>query len=59
VRNFFIVSNDTRRDVFSRQINRPTFRRSGLSEITSFLEYANVWDWHQRVKGALHEKITG
>lgn len=54
VRNFFIVANDARRDVFSRQVNRPTFRQSGLAEITSFLEYANVWDWHQRLRGT-HE----
>lgn len=46
---FSIVSNDTRRAVFSRQIYRPTFRRSGLSEIVSFLEYPNVFDWHQRI----------
>jgi hypothetical protein len=50
---FAIVSNDERRAVFSKQLRRPTFVRSGLSEITSFLEYANVVDWHARVvKGA-------
>ncbi len=46
---FFIVSNEGRRDLFSRQIQRPTFQRSGLSEITSFLEYDNVYSWHSRV----------
>jgi hypothetical protein len=46
---FSIVSNDTRRAVFSRQVCRPTFRRSGLSEMVSFLEYANVFDWHERI----------
>ncbi len=46
---FSIVSNDTRRAVFSRQVHRPTFRRSGLSELVSFLEYPNVFDWHQRL----------
>ena len=46
---FSIVSNDTRRAVFSRQVHRPTFRRSGLSELVSFLEYPNVLDWHQRL----------
>ena len=46
---FSIVSNDTRRAVFSRQVYRPTFRRSGLSEMVSFLEYANVFDWHERI----------
>lgn len=34
---FFVVSNEVRRDLFSRQLQRPTFQRSGLSEITSFL----------------------
>lgn len=46
---FSIVSNDTRRAVFSRQVYRPTFRRSGLSDMVSFLEYPNVFDWHERV----------
>lgn len=51
---FAIVSSDSRRALFSRQIHRPTFRKSGLSEIVSFLEYANVFDWHERlVKGGL------
>jgi len=48
---FSIVSNDTRRDLFSRQLFRPTFRKSGLSEVCSFLEYANVLEWHQRISG--------
>lgn len=46
---FFVVSNDERRDLFARQLNRPTFRRSGLSDLTSFLEYANVAAWYRRV----------
>jgi hypothetical protein len=46
---FFIVSNEGRRDVFSRQIQRPTFQRSGLSEITSFLDYPNVYSWYRRL----------
>lgn len=49
---FFIVSNEGRRDLFSRQVQRPTFQRSGLSEITSFLEYSNVFWWHRRLLGA-------
>ncbi len=52
VSRFSIVSNDTRRAVFSRQLRRPTFVKSGLSELTSFLEYANVVDWHARVTRA-------
>ncbi len=52
---FSIVSNDTRRGLFSRQLFRPTFRRSRLAELTSFLEYGNVLDWHARLsKGGSH-----
>lgn len=55
VSRFSIVSDDTRRALFSRQLYRPTFRRSGLSELTSFLEYANVLDWHTRlIHGGSH-----
>jgi len=47
---FSIVSNDTRRALFAKQLRRPTFINSGLAEITSFLEYANVVDWHSRLE---------
>ena len=49
VSRFTIVSNDARRAVYSRQIFRPTFRKSGLSELASFLEYINVLDWHRHL----------
>jgi len=49
--HFSIVSNDSRRSVFARQLFRPTFQRSGLAELTSFLEYANVFEWHSRLLG--------
>ena len=49
VSRFSIVSNDTRRAVFSRQVFRPTFTKSGLAERVSFLEYANVLDWYERL----------
>jgi hypothetical protein len=49
VSRFSIVSNEARRALFSRQLFRPTFRTSGLAELTSFLEYSNVLDWHSRV----------
>jgi hypothetical protein len=45
----FIVSDEGRRDLFSRQLHRPTFVRSGLSDVTSFLDYSNVFAWHSRV----------
>jgi hypothetical protein len=49
VTRFSIVSNDARRELFSRQLFRPTFRKSGLSELCSFIEYANVLAWHRRL----------
>ncbi len=49
VSRFSIVSNDARRALFARQLRRPTFIKTGLSELTSFLEYANVVDWHARI----------
>jgi len=52
VSRFSIISNDTRRAVFSRQVFRPTFQRSGLAERVSFLEYANVLGWHERLNKA-------
>ena len=56
VTRFSIVSNDVRRGLFSRQISRPTFKKSGLAELCSFLEYANVLAWHQRLsKGDMNE----
>lgn len=45
---FSIVSNDTRRASFLRQINRPTFKVSGLSELCNFLEYKDVFGWYRR-----------
>ncbi len=49
VSRFSIVSNDARRDLYSRQLFRPTFRKSGLAELCSFLGYNNVFDWHARL----------
>lgn len=45
---FSIVSNDLRRALFLRQINRPTFKMSGLSELCNFLEYKDVFSWFNR-----------
>lgn len=46
---FSIVSNDLRRALFLRQINRPTFKTSGLSELCNFLEYKDVYGWFNRI----------
>jgi len=51
--SFSIVANDTRRALFVRQLNRPTFQVSGLSELCSFLEYINVFVWYRRIKAEL------
>lgn len=47
---FSIVSNDVRRSLFLRQINRPTFRMSGLSDVCNFLEYKDVYSWFNRTR---------
>lgn len=49
IERFAIVSNEKRRSVFAQQLNRPTFKRSGLSETCTFFEYLNVYRWYQRV----------
>ena len=47
---FGIVSNDNRRELFARQMSRPTFRASRLHEFCTFFEYRNVFDWHKRLR---------
>jgi hypothetical protein len=57
VLRFSIVSNESRRALFARQLFRPTFRKSGLADLTSFLEYSNVLDWHMRLaRGRLDQR---
>jgi hypothetical protein len=46
---FRIIANDMRRSQFARQLNRPTFRMSGLNQLCTFLEYKNVHGWFERV----------
>jgi hypothetical protein len=48
---FSIVANNERRSRFVRQISRPTFQSSGLDELCTFLEYSDVYNWHQRIGG--------
>jgi len=48
---FSVVSNDVRRSLFPKQINRPTFKRSGLSDVCNFLEYKDVYSWFNRTIG--------
>lgn len=46
---FKIIADQSRRALFVRQLNRPTFRVSGLNQICTFLEYRNVYGWFTRV----------
>jgi hypothetical protein len=46
---FRVIANDMRRSLFVRQLNRPTFRVSGLNQLCTFLEYKNVYGWFQRI----------
>jgi hypothetical protein len=48
---FSIVSNEMRRSLFLRQINRPTFKMSKLSDYCNFLEYKDVYSWFNRIRG--------
>ena len=50
--SFSIVANETRGAAFLRQIRRPTFRASGLSERCSFLRYEDVSAWYARLRNA-------
>jgi len=47
---FSVVSNDKRRSLFTRQLSRPTFRFSRLAEYCTFMEYASVYAWYQRMR---------
>lgn len=49
---FSIVSNDVRKSLFVRHLDRPTFRASGLTRLCTFLEYANVFSWHSRIQAS-------
>lgn len=55
-KRYFVVSNEAKRDQFVRQLQRPTFQRSGLSEMASFLDYRNVFDWHRRLAATKERK---
>jgi len=48
---FSIVANNERRSLYIKQLSRPTFQTSGLGEVCTFLEYSDVFNWHQRIGG--------
>ncbi|MFO8009125.1 MAG: hypothetical protein R6V05_15480 [Candidatus Brocadiia bacterium] len=47
-----VVAERTRKSVFVRQVNRPTFKASGLNDRCAFLDYREVYCWHKRLTGA-------
>lgn len=50
---FGIVSNVERKNKFIKEINRPTFMHSKLSEKVSFMEYSDIFLWHNRLVNKL------
>ncbi|MGH7496015.1 MAG: hypothetical protein ACREOO_26985 [bacterium] len=48
--SYSVVSNEERRSTFVQQLSRPTFLTSGLNAICNFLEYGNVFSWHERLR---------
>ena len=46
---YSIVSNDIRRALFFKQINRPTFKVSGLADSCNFMDYRDVYSWYNRI----------
>jgi hypothetical protein len=48
--SFTIVSNEERREAFVRQLNRPTFKASGLNAACTFMDYYDAYGWFLRVK---------
>ena len=46
---FNIISNITKKSLFLKQINRPTFKTSGLMEVCNFLDYKDVYRWFHRI----------
>jgi len=55
---FSIVSNEERRSTYVQQLNRPTFQVSGLHSVCNFLEYTNVFGWHERLRRTKNEKTA-
>lgn len=50
VDRFTIVAEEERRPLFTRQVQRPTFRASGLSEVCGFMSFPDVFHWHRRIQ---------
>ncbi len=53
---FSIIAKEGRRALYGRQIVRPTFQRSGLADVCTFMEYGNVLDWYEKItRGTFYE----
>jgi hypothetical protein len=50
---FSIVANEDRRELFLRQLSRPTFRASGLNDLCTFMKYEDVFCWYERIRRAI------
>ena len=49
---FSIVADSSRRDVFAKHLHRPTFRSSGLTELCTFMDYVDVFEWYGRISSS-------
>jgi hypothetical protein len=47
--SFAVVAKDGKRDLFARQVSRPTFAHSGLDRVCNFHTYVDVFLWHERI----------
>ncbi|MFQ3576623.1 MAG: hypothetical protein SNJ77_09325 [Cytophagales bacterium] len=54
VNNFNIIADNEREGKFSREINRPTFKKSKLIDKVTFLNYENVYTWYHNLTGNLY-----
>jgi hypothetical protein len=45
-----IVADAEREEAFLRQINRRTFRASGLSDVCLFYKYSDIYHWYLRLR---------
>jgi len=41
---------------FEREINRPTFKQNHLIDKVTFLDYANIYNWHFNLYGTAFKK---
>lgn len=53
--SFKIISDYSKKALFAKQVNRPTFRLSGLDKICTFLDYTDVYRWHNRISRQIAE----